>query len=381
MTFANPHKVSNTENSSAYSDIRAAVLSKSPVECPGIVTPLKPRVLPSSVMSPAEPLPLRCATFSDQSDFLTEASYPALDISPLKDNLAFSMLSLISPTIEVLNQDVDLHVGSARTHNEVINTPSLRTPFNPSSPSSPDIPLHVDLSAFPIFDAKIGPRIDSASFDRPLYCESRPTLRRRNSLHPSAADKCPELFTSIPNSKAVTPRCSTPCRPLKSVKKNTSYRLSSIQEAPNFPQCQAEDFSRSIQSSRFFACSLKLRKRSTIAVNVDHESFILASTEEFAASEPSPVYDLSNVLHSRPYNSNGRKSKPSRPTLIPGFIQSLPPFKLPSTPLSATPISISPVTPSRRAAPLKSPFLIRKKDESGPKWRTDSGEYFSNTAA
>ncbi|KAJ4481728.1 hypothetical protein C8J55DRAFT_605742 [Lentinula edodes] len=322
--------------------------------CSGVVTPLKPRirpVVPLSAMSPVELLPSQASTIPTISDrsLNLHNKFPCAgpDISPLADDLKFSTLSLASPTVKVLpsNQDSDLHVGSTCSLSEAIDTPPLRTPFHPSSPSSPNAPVRIDWSAFPVFDATAGPTISDTSLKRPLFCKSRPMLSRGGSfdalaVYPprSPADESPDISPCIPSRKAVRLRRSTIYRPLNMVK-SPCHRLSSVQETSTLSQWQTEEISRPVQSSsqsvRLLArCSNNLQKRSTASLVVDDD-----------------------------YDSNDRRSKPSRPPLVTGFLQNLPPFRLSATPSATSPISTSPATPSRCAAPLRSPFFIRKRDE------------------
>ncbi|KAF8826900.1 hypothetical protein HHX47_DHR5001117 [Lentinula edodes] len=307
--------------------------------CSGVVTPLKPRirpVVPSSAMSPVELLPSRASTIPTISDRSLNLYNKFPDIS---SDLTFSTLSFASPTMKALlsNQDIDLHIGSTCSLSEAFDTPPLRTPFHPSSPSSPNAPVRIDWSAFPVFDATVGPTISDSSSNRPLFCKSRPMLPR-GGLFDSSADESTELSPCIPSRKAVRLRRSSTYRPLNMVK-SPSHKLSSIQETSTSSQWQTEEISRPVQSSsqssRLLAlCSNKLHKQSTVSLVVVDD-----------------------------YDSNGRRSKPSRPPLVAGFLQSLPPFRLSDTPSSTSPISTSPVTPSRCATPLRSPFLIRKRDE------------------
>ncbi|KAJ3989616.1 hypothetical protein F5890DRAFT_1561598 [Lentinula detonsa] len=351
-----------------------------PVECSSIITPHKPRirpVVPSSIMSPVELLPSlasTAATLSNRLDSTEKSQFPSLDIWPLVVDLPFTSLSLMTP-IPHLNPESDLHIGYARAQGEVIDTPPLRTPFHPNSPpSSPDTPVRFDWSAFPVFDARTGPTGNNGLINRPLLTRTRPALCRETCLDLAAsADESPEVSPSVSYRKAPILRRSIVYRPLKMLQKNSTCILSSIPETSSTPQ-RTTGCSPSVQipshSSRLFArCSLKLNKQSSIPVAMDNDS---------SASAPaSSLVYATNTLQPRPYDSNDTRSKSGRPTLVPGFLQSLPPFKLPTTPLSASPITISPVTPSRCATPLKSPFLIRRKDE-GLKWRSDSSEYFSN---
>ncbi|KAJ3859198.1 hypothetical protein EV359DRAFT_86689 [Lentinula novae-zelandiae] len=295
-------------------------------------------------MSPVELLPSRASTIPTISDrslnLYNKSPRAGPDISP---DLTFLTLSSASPTVKALlpNQDSDLHIGSTCSLSEAFDTPPPRTPFRPSSPSSPNAPVRIDWSAFPVFDATVGPTIGDTSSNCPLFCKPRPMLPRGGLFDLSAAcpprspaDESPELSPCIPSRKSVRLRRSSTYRPLNMVK-SPSHRLSSIQETSTSSQWQTEEGSRPVQSSRLLAlCSSKLHKRSTVSLVVDDD-----------------------------HDSNDGRSKPSRPPLIAGFIQSLPPFRLSATPSSTSPISTSPVTPSRYATPLRSPFLIRKRGE------------------
>ncbi|KAJ3849210.1 hypothetical protein EV368DRAFT_85769 [Lentinula lateritia] len=300
-------------------------------------------------MSPVELLPSRASTIPTISDRSLNLYNKFPRAGPdISHDLMFSTLSFASPTVEALlsNQDSDLHVGSTCFLSEAFDTPPLRTPFHPNSPSSPNAPVRIDWSAFPVFDATVGPTICDTSSNRPLLCKSRPMLARGGLFDSSAAsslrspaDEVSELSPCIPSRKAVRLRRSSTYRPLNMVK-SPSHRLSYIQEYSTSSQWRTEEISRSVhsssQSSRLLAlCSNKLHERSTVSLVMDND-----------------------------YDRNDKRSKPSRPPLVAGFLQSLPPFRLSATPSSTSPISTSPVTPSRCATPLRSPFLIRKRDES-----------------
>ncbi|KAJ4001797.1 hypothetical protein F5050DRAFT_1890944 [Lentinula boryana] len=382
MTFEKPPIVKDVDASVGRSLLYRPPRSLSirlPVECPSIVTPHKPCIQPvvsSSIMSPVELLPSLASTaarLSHRLDSTEKSLFPSLDIWPLVVDIPFS-LSLMTP-IPHLNPESDLHVGYARAQGEVIDTPPLRTPFHPNSPpSSPDTPVRFDLSAFPVFDARTGPTGNNGPINRPLLTRTRPALCRETALDLAASvDGSPEVSPSVSYRKAPILRRSIVYRPLKMLQRNSTCILSSIPETSSTPQ-RTTGCSPSVQipshSSRLFArCSLKLNKQSSVPVAMDNNSSTSASASSLAYA--------TNTLQPRPYDSNDTRSKSGRPTLVPGFLQSLPPFELPTTPLSASPITISPVNPSRCATPLKSPFLIRRKDE-GLKWRSDSSEYFSN---
>ncbi|KAF9076819.1 hypothetical protein BDP27DRAFT_1413966 [Rhodocollybia butyracea] len=247
-------------------------------------------------------------------------SATSLNASPFADDLAFC----------------DLHIGSI-CDIDLNNTPLLRTPLRPGSPLvlSPD---NIDLSAFPMFDAEIGPTANSSVSLHPLF--SRAKLRdRENMISPTALpadDMYDILLSPIAKRKTSNVSRTSTCRPPKIVKKNEG--LTSIPEASS----QLEPCSPCLprQSQR---CPLRLHNRSTVSNAIDYQ-----------------VDELSNSFHPCPYDSYDH-NKSSRPTLVPGFIQSLPPFRLPTTPLAA-PIVISPATPSRCTTLLRSPFLIQKKE-------------------
>ncbi|KAE9410180.1 hypothetical protein BT96DRAFT_471117 [Gymnopus androsaceus JB14] len=133
---------------------------------------------------------------------------------------------LLSPTNELLSfdHDIDLHIGSLCDIG-LDDTP-LRTPFHPSSPQPSESPLPIDLSAFPVFDAKIGPAESNTRLLRPrLHRESTLDLSLESSM-----DNTSEvlLSPSIPRRKVASSlRRFSACRPLKIVKKSG---LSSIPE-------------------------------------------------------------------------------------------------------------------------------------------------------
>ncbi|KIK67959.1 hypothetical protein GYMLUDRAFT_81456 [Collybiopsis luxurians FD-317 M1] len=301
-----------------------------------LMTPTKPRItplIPPSFVSPivSLPLPVSPAVSNKRS---------ALESSPSFDDLSFSILS--SPNTErLLYSDFsDLHI-SPLCGAKGEGTP-LRTPFHPISLSlSSESPLMIDLAAFPMFNAKIGPTADrTTSSTRPLL---RPDLRSVNTA--SAANS----RSVIPQRKIFKDRRSSVYHPPNMMERNQASGSSKLSQKSL--QHLSQDQSRHIFHS------FELHQLSP--------SSMTAGSSEDDAAAPSAQASLSSssdYLHAGPYDSNHKRIKPSRPILIAGFLQNLPPFQLPTSP-TCSPISMSPLTPSRRTAPLKSPFLIRRRND------------------
>lgn len=369
------------------SSVLSPILSPNSPSSLKLSTPLKPRIcslLPSSVMSPVEDLPLprsplHLSASFNQSAFLVQVTCTLPENSPSVDDLAVSTLSLLSPATELLSLGdcSDFHIGSLRDIG-VDGTP-LRTPFHPSFPPLSESPLLSDLSAFPLFDAKIGPTANcSTHVARPL----RPKLHREStmslldlSLESSTEDISEILLSpSIPKRKISNLRRFNACLSLKMVKKSA---LSSIPEGPSQQvPCSPRSVESPLQASRFGSrCPLGPRKQTTVSPAANpQEDDTLTFPDCATYSALSPSTDDSDFCS---YESVDARSKSVRPTLIPGFIRNLPLFKLPTTPSSASPVSISPMTLSCSTTPLKSPFLIQRKEDSSSRWKSDSpGEYF-----
>ncbi|KAJ3710373.1 hypothetical protein C8R42DRAFT_690999 [Lentinula raphanica] len=358
------------------------------VEGSRAVTPLKPRirpVVPPSVISPVELLPSlasntkRLSTQSDHYKCLCDVS----GISPLVDDLddlSFSSLSLTTLTppskLTHLDLDSDLHVGFECHLSDATDTPPLRTPFHPNSSStSPDTLIRFDFSAFPIFDARTGPTVcNNTVTSHVLPPKSRPAFSRRTSLDSVVREiSSHEVSPSIPSKRPPLLRHSTATyRPSKVPMKHSSCALSSISETVSTRHGPATARSPAVQfatqQSRILTRrSLTLHRRTSTSIDDDN------SFRSDAAK--SPVCDRQPL----PYDSTGERNKSHRPTMVPGFLQSLPPFRLPTSPSLASPICISPVTPSRCTTPLKSPFFLGRKYESNLRWKCESSDYFYAT--